>query len=721
MRYFSVGLLVAAAVSPLVACGDDGTGDTPGTTSTGLTVPATPGSDTPADTSSPSTQGTTSDEPTVGGNSLGTESNGTTEGPSPTTGPGQTTGPATTDTTTDTSPDTTTTNNPSDVSASDTDMDTGSTTEEPPPPCMESDCVLMGEYCNPDTGTCDPGCNDDADCGGMTVCDTNTNMCTGCLVDANCPLGTVCSANNCVAGCTDMQPCQQGLACCGGQCFDILSDVDHCGDSCAACPALNNASSECVNGVCGFAACEANFNNCDGDVNNGCETDDSCACTPNMAIPCYTGPDNTAGVGICKMGTQTCNAQGTGYGDCVGEVLPNSEDICSNGLDDNCNNVVDDNPDADGDGFTKCGGDCCDAVGPACLNPELVNPGAFEVMGNMVDDDCDTIKDNPLPACDANLPSNSSDPLQYARAIDLCQFTTENPPQAMKKWGVISGNLQRANGNNTIDAESKSIRANFGTGGIVRQQGSNMAVFSTGNAAAQNHTNPDYADFQGGVDNGLDVPAPADWLAANGGQFPNAPNCPGPGSTTANDSIMLKLRVRVPTNALSFNVQMHFFSAEWPEYVCTTFNDLFVTLVDAPGAPMNPADKNIAIYTTPQNQKYPVGVNIAKAAPGLFTECTNGQIACLGTPSNYNNCTAGAGPLANTGFQVQDSACPFPNNGLTGGGTGWLKMAGNVVPGAVMEIRFVIWDTGDSSWDSLVLLDNWVWLLQASQPGVMPN
>jgi hypothetical protein len=60
---------------------------------------------------------------------------------------------------------------------------------------------------------------------------------------------------------------------------------------------------------------------------------------------------------------------------------------------------------------------------------------------------------------------------------------------------------------------------------------------------------------------------------------------------------MLKLRVRVPTNALSFSVQMHFFSAEWPEYVCTSFNDLFVTLVDAPGA-MNPADKNIAIYTT---------------------------------------------------------------------------------------------------------------------------
>jgi hypothetical protein len=44
----------------------------------------------------------------------------------------------------------------------------------------------------------------------MTVCDTNTNMCTGCVVDANCGLGTVCDAGTCVPGCTDMQPCQVG-------------------------------------------------------------------------------------------------------------------------------------------------------------------------------------------------------------------------------------------------------------------------------------------------------------------------------------------------------------------------------------------------------------------------------------------------------------------------------------------------------------------------------
>jgi len=165
---------------------------------------------------------------------------------------------------------------------------------------------------------------------------------------------------------------------------------------------------------------------------------------------------------------------------------------------------------------------------------------------------------------------------------------------------------------------------------------------------------------------------------------------------------------------------MHFMSAEWPEYVCTSFNDLFVTLVDSQGVG-NPADKNIAIYKTQNNQTYPVGVNIAKAAPGLFTECKNGAFACYGNGGNYNNCTAGVGPLAGTGMQALGLGDNCGANDTTGGGTGWLKLAGNVKPGETMEIRFVIWDTGDSAWDSLILLDDWVWSVQASQPGVTPN
>jgi len=639
--------------------------------------------------------------PTTG--SPGSDSQATDAG---TTSAGTTGEPGTTDEATtggpgSTGPDTTTT--------------TGDTTGAPM--CTDADCAV-GQFCNMNSGSCEPGCNDDADCMGMTVCDVNSNTCKGCVSDANCALGTVCTDGSCVPGCNADQPCQDGLACCAGSCFDLLVDPQHCG-SCDACPVPDNADAACAVGMCGLGACKPGFNDCDKNPANGCEVEGSCKCTPGAQVACYSGPPETQNKGICKDGLQTCNAQGTGYGACMGQVLPGPIDICGNNLDDNCDGVKDENPDADNDGWTVCGGDCCDAIGPNCLNPELVNPGAFDLLGNTVDDDCDGMVDNVIPACDGALATNSNTGNDYARAIDLCQFTTENPPLAMKKWGVISTTITRADGVGASAANAKSIRNNFGTGGIVPQKNARLAIFSTGNAADQGDINPPYADFQEGVDNGANSAAPADWLAANGNAFPNAPGCPGPGSNSANNSIMMKVRVRVPTNAKSFSVKMHFLSAEWPEYVCTAFNDLFVTLVNST-AVGNPADKNIAIYTTPQNQKYPVGVNIAKAAAGLFTECKNGQVACYGAQFNYNNCSLGVGPLAGTGFQTtNDVGCGA--NDTTGGGTGWLTMSGNVKGGETMEVRFAIWDTGDGFWDSLVLLDDWQWSVQASQPGVQPN
>jgi hypothetical protein len=64
--------------------------------------------------------------------------------------------------------------------------------------------------------------------------------------------------------------------------------------------------------------------------------DDGCACTPNTSAPCYTGPAMNENVGLCVDGMQTCNAQGTSYGACTGDVLPAPED-CATAADENCN------------------------------------------------------------------------------------------------------------------------------------------------------------------------------------------------------------------------------------------------------------------------------------------------------------------------------------------------------------------------------------------------
>lgn len=61
----------------------------------------------------------------------------------------------------------------------------------------------------------------------------------------------------------------------------------------------------------------------------------SSTCDPGKAAPCYSGPDGTQGVGICKAGSKTCNAEGTAHGACIGEVMPGAE-TCADSADENC-------------------------------------------------------------------------------------------------------------------------------------------------------------------------------------------------------------------------------------------------------------------------------------------------------------------------------------------------------------------------------------------------
>src|SRR4051812_13198655 len=61
-------------------------------------------------------------------------------------------------------------------------------------------------------------------------------------------------------------------------------------------------------------------------------------CPPGEQWQCYSGPSDSDGVGACERGVKTCNADGTGYGECIGEVIPTAE-LC-NGIDDDCDGVV---------------------------------------------------------------------------------------------------------------------------------------------------------------------------------------------------------------------------------------------------------------------------------------------------------------------------------------------------------------------------------------------
>lgn len=98
-----------------------------------------------------------------------------------------------------------------------------------------------------------------------------------------------------------------------------------------------------------------------------------------------------------------------GGGDCNdtdAAVYPGHPEVVGNGYDDDCDGLADedinnnpsgDTTDADGDNFSLANGDCND-------HAASIHPGAAEIVGNYVDDDCDGLADEDA----SDNPSNDS-------------------------------------------------------------------------------------------------------------------------------------------------------------------------------------------------------------------------------------------------------------------------------------------------------------------------
>lgn len=68
-------------------------------------------------------------------------------------------------------------------------------------------------------------------------------------------------------------------------------------------------------------------------------TSTATSCEPGTSIDCYTGPEGTQGVAMCKGGKRACKADGSGYEDaCEGEVVPAAE-TCASKEDEDCDKL----------------------------------------------------------------------------------------------------------------------------------------------------------------------------------------------------------------------------------------------------------------------------------------------------------------------------------------------------------------------------------------------
>ncbi len=346
------------------------------------------------------------------------------------------------------------------------------------------------------------------------------------------------------------------------------------------------------------------------------------------------------------------------------------------------------NDDLDRDGFTPSDGDCNDC------SPQ-VNPAAFDDPSNAIDEDCDGIPASAIEVCDTGLALDSSDPNDAARAIGLCQFITE----AERGWGVLSARWTRADGTGTpISAMQHGIMPAFGA--VAARAGSSLLAISSGAARA-----PD----QPGYTTDCDLYGRSPSGGAPAGLNPDSPACPGVRSGEVFDPIALEVQIRVPSNARGFRFESNFFTYEYPDYICSTFNDFFVVVMDP--RPSGSPDGNIVFDL--DGNKVSVNNSLLRAcAPGDFGGRTF-------------TCPLGVGPLAQTSYDNTaecgaSSPFPFPlpfpfpmdEDAPIGASTGWLRTEVPVSGSEIITLRFAIWDAGDPQLDSLSLIDSFEWLLE---------
>ena len=156
--------------------------------------------------------------------------------------------------------------------------------------------------------------------------------------------------------------------------------------------------------------------------------------------------------------------------------------------------------------------------------------------------------------------------------------------------------------------------------------------------------------------------------------------CSGVATGPVKDPAALELDVRVPTNAVSFSFDLILFTHEFPRYICSKYNDFYVTMMWP--KPPTLADPNISFDSVGNT----ISVNSA-----LLQVCT---------PQTAKGkdflCPLGPSLLQGTGFEGNAA-------------TGWLVTKAPVTPGSMVKLRFAIWDSADCVLDSTVLLDGFTW------------
>jgi hypothetical protein len=163
----------------------------------------------------------------------------------------------------------------------------------------------------------------------------------------------------------------------------------------------------------------------------------------------------------------------------------------------------------------------------------------------------------------------------------------------------------------------------------------------------------------------------------------------GVASGDPKDGIALDVQIRAPVNVNQASFVFSFFSAEWPNGICSAFDDVFAALVVRPQeAPISVAfDKHGSAISSN-------GVEFDACACADGPPCTAGGKTFA--------CSLGSASLEGSGFGSE--------GGTVHASTGWQLAGFNVSPGETFTLRLLVYDGNDGGLDSTVLVDRFRWI-----------